>query len=69
MANQGRYQNRRGENEGKKFEAWLPEAGMILRQKMKQDSKYTCRVGYSDFHNLMGFSSKKMLNNILKNVY
>jgi hypothetical protein len=25
-------------------------------------------VGYSDFHNLMGFASKKMPNNILKNV-
>jgi hypothetical protein len=30
----------------------------------------TCQrtVGYSDFHNLMGFTSKKMPNNILKNV-
>jgi hypothetical protein len=27
-----------------------------------------CTVGYSDFHNLMGFTSKKMPNNILKNV-
>jgi hypothetical protein len=27
-----------------------------------------CRVGYSDFHNLMGFTSKKMPNNILTNV-
>jgi hypothetical protein len=25
-------------------------------------------LGYSDFHNLMGFTSKKMPNNILKNV-
>jgi hypothetical protein len=25
-------------------------------------------VGYSDFHNLMGFTSKKMPKNILKNV-
>ena len=27
-----------------------------------------CWLGYSDFHNLMGFTSKKMPNNILKNV-
>ncbi len=26
-------------------------------------------VGYSDFHNLKGFTRKKMPNNILKNVY
>ncbi len=26
-----------------------------------------CKVGYSDFHNFMRFTSKKMLNNILKN--
>jgi hypothetical protein len=25
-------------------------------------------LGYSDFHNVMGFTSKKMPNNILKNV-
>jgi hypothetical protein len=25
-------------------------------------------IGYSDFHNFMRFTSKKMLNNILKNV-
>jgi hypothetical protein len=24
-----------------------------------------CTIGYSDFHNLMGFTSKKMPNNIL----
>jgi hypothetical protein len=29
---------------------------------------HVCRLGYSDFHNLMRFTSKKMLNNILKNV-
>jgi hypothetical protein len=27
-----------------------------------------CTVGYGDFHNLMGFTSKQMPNNILKNV-
>ncbi len=27
--------------------------------------KGVCWVGYSDFHNLMGFTSKKMPNNIL----
>ncbi len=27
-----------------------------------------CSLGYSDFHNLMRFTSKKMPNNILKNV-
>ncbi len=26
---------------------------------------HQCRIGYSDFHNLMGFTSKKMPNNIL----
>ncbi len=26
-------------------------------------------LGYSDFHNLMGFTCKKLPNNILKNVY
>jgi hypothetical protein len=25
-----------------------------------------CTIGYSDFHNLMGFTSKKIPNNILK---
>ncbi len=29
---------------------------------------HQCTVGYSDFHNLMGFIRKKMTNNILKNV-
>jgi hypothetical protein len=27
-----------------------------------------CVVGYSDFHNLKGFTSKKMPNNILQNI-
>jgi hypothetical protein len=31
--------------------------------------RYRSTVGYSDFHNLMGFTSKKMPNNILKNVF
>ena len=26
-----------------------------------------CTLGYSDFHNLMGFTSKMLSNNILKN--
>jgi hypothetical protein len=30
--------------------------------------KKGCALGYSDFHNLMRFTSKKMPNNILKNV-
>jgi hypothetical protein len=33
-----------------------------------QGKKGDCRLGYSDFHDLMGFASKKMPNNILKNV-
>ncbi len=28
----------------------------------------TGTLGYSDFHNLMGFTSKKMQNNILYNI-
>ncbi len=28
----------------------------------------TCILGYSDFYNLMGFTSKQMPNNIIKNV-
>jgi hypothetical protein len=41
------YQNSK-ESEGKEMEAWLPEAGMRLRQKMKQDLEYTCypKVSY-----------------------
>jgi hypothetical protein len=33
-----------------------------------QGKKGDCRLGYCDVHNLMGFPSKKMPNNILKNV-
>jgi hypothetical protein len=32
-------------------------------------SVWTCRVGYSDFNNLMGFTSKKLPYIILNNVY
>jgi hypothetical protein len=28
-----------------------------------------CAIGYSDFHNLWGFTSKKMPNNILKSAF
>ncbi len=30
-----------------------------------QPSFLVCTLGYNDFHNLMGFTSKKMPNNIL----
>ncbi len=31
----------------------------------RSESRRGCTIGYSDFHNLMGFTSKKMPNNIL----
>ncbi len=43
----------------------------IVRLKMfneKTEEVTYCTLGYSDFHNLMGFTSKKMPNNILYNV-
>jgi hypothetical protein len=38
-------------------------------KKIFCDYLYTRVVGYSDFHNLMGFTSKKMPNNTLKNFF
>ncbi len=38
------------------------EAG---RQDVMLGRECNCALGYSDFHNLMGFTSKKMPNNIL----
>jgi hypothetical protein len=40
-------------------------AGGFLYLQYFQGQKHHCRVGYSDYHNLMGFTSKKMPNNIL----
>jgi hypothetical protein len=34
----------------------------------KADLMTVCAIGYIDFHNLMGFTSKKLPKNIPKNV-
>ncbi len=38
---------------------------LIFIQGIHFEPTFICTVGYSDFHNLMGFTSKKMPNNIL----
>jgi hypothetical protein len=43
----------------------LQEGGLLVAYF---DLQSRCVLGYSDFHNFMRFTSKKMLNNILKNV-
>jgi hypothetical protein len=50
----------------------LGSVEMLLKIVLVPDFTYFINlgstVGYSDFHNLMRFTSKKMPNNILKNV-
>ncbi len=45
-----------------------PIISLCRAQKASYNKNNTCLLGYSDFHNLMGFTSKKMPNNIPKNV-
>ncbi len=46
------------------FKEWL-----VYVEALEQYQTIACLgVGYSDFHNLMGFTSKKMPNNNLYNV-
>jgi hypothetical protein len=42
--------------------SWYPK-NTSQGENCEKDATYT--LGYSDFHNLMGFTSKKMPNNIL----
>jgi hypothetical protein len=42
-----------------------PNAGGGWRVAGSEPMSTLCYLGYSDFHNLMGFTSKKIPNNIL----
>ncbi len=39
---------------------------LTVNNKELFENLCTCKIGYSDFHNLMGLTSKKMPKNILK---
>jgi hypothetical protein len=43
----------------------LPRVGSRMGIEPVPNLQQACALGYSEFHNLMGFTSKKLPNNIL----